>query len=370
MRTIQQTLIIFFICTGSWLLVDNLYYEMTNKSDLLTYSVQFRHAGKIDSFQGPTERYIKNSNPSLYKEKVHFRTGQYGDILPRGGEGQCKILMVGGSTTETHWVPEKERWPFLVGESESLKDKVTTYNFGVGGYNLHQNTNKYLALLQGLKPNIVVVMHQINDAGKAFNGGYYALESVGLYNSYTVNSTGKSAYGRIREAIFSFMPTTGTLWREFRNRATDQRANSTATVKKIDPKRLQAGLRDYLDRLAILSRIVRSNGATLVLVDQVNRSQEMLSDPDYQSPAKDHLLELIKGKGLSVQEYLDYLASYSTGLTRLAEQEKVSVLAANQLFPKLDQNLYDSIHFTPKGSKVFSKLMVNHLEHLKGTSCW
>ena len=104
---------------------------------------------------------------------MRFRTGNYGNILPNGGVEQtdCKVVFLGGSTTESRWMDEDKRWPFLVGNNLNDRDiNIATLNFGSGGQNLHHSLQKFISVIMELQPNIVVVNHLTNDISKAFKG--------------------------------------------------------------------------------------------------------------------------------------------------------------------------------------------------------
>ena len=63
------------------------------------------------------------------------------------------------------YVEEENRYPYLVGNliEKATGDKVTLYNSGVGGNNSLHSLDILLNKLIPLHPDVVVMMHNIND---------------------------------------------------------------------------------------------------------------------------------------------------------------------------------------------------------------
>jgi hypothetical protein len=83
------------------------------------------------------------------------------------------------------------------------------------------------------------------------------------------------------------------------------------------------------------------------------------------SKAKKNLMRLINKKGFTPTQYLQYLNEYEIALFSFAKKHKIPLLDLNEMLPKANHSLYDSIHYTPKGSErvaqVFSAFFVKEI---------
>jgi len=87
-----------------------------------------------------------------------------------------EIVFLGGSTTECLIVEEKKRFPFLAGRAleQQASLKVNTINCGCRGNNTAHSLNSLFNKILPLKPDYVVMMHNINDAVLlAYMGTYW-----------------------------------------------------------------------------------------------------------------------------------------------------------------------------------------------------
>lgn len=353
----KKRLIYLLVFMFALILSDQLVYIFYDKPALTQFQLNIRHSGGIDEYHAPTKEYVAISNDSLYKEKVRFRTSKLGAILPIGGKGTQKVFFIGGSTTETHWVPENQRWPFLVGESPQLSNHIRTYNFGVGGYNLHQNFQKYITLLAGYGPQYIVIMNQANDMGKAFNGGYYNTKDRSLHNSYDSILLENRMIDRCKDLTKVLLPYITSRIVDLSNAS----LGGMTRTSKAHTENMEGYIHAYLKRLELFYIASQEIGAKLILINQPNCSSSMLHDSADRSNAKLNLMRLIKNKGLTATQYLQYLKEYEIALLSFAKKHKVPLLDLNKILPKANYYFYDSIHFTPKGSEKVAQVISSFL---------
>ena len=98
---------------------------------------------------------------------VYIRVDDQGFLMPSRvhDHPDLTLAFLGGSTTECRVVPEDSRFPYLVGRrlEEALTVKVNSYNAARSGNNSLHSINILLHKLMPLKPDVVVMMHNIND---------------------------------------------------------------------------------------------------------------------------------------------------------------------------------------------------------------
>jgi lysophospholipase L1-like esterase len=104
---------------------------------------------------------LKQTDYQINIDKDGFiETGNQVELSP-----DITILFLGGSTTETLYVPEKDRFPSVVERilRSKLIQTINVYNGGVSGNNSMHSLLALLAKGIPLEPNYAVLMHNIND---------------------------------------------------------------------------------------------------------------------------------------------------------------------------------------------------------------
>jgi hypothetical protein len=103
----------------------------------------------------------------LEKKSYRVRTDANGFILPykQYARPDFTLVFLGASTTACIYMDEESRFPALVGNllEQKTGKRVTSYNSGVGGNNSLHSLDLLLNKIIPLKPNVVVMMHNIND---------------------------------------------------------------------------------------------------------------------------------------------------------------------------------------------------------------
>ncbi len=96
-----------------------------------------------------------------------LRVDRQGFIMPSKvhDHPDLTIAFLGGSTTECTYVDEDNRFPYLAGRliEQQTGLKVNSYNAGRSGNNTLHCLNILLNKVVNLKPDIVVLMENIND---------------------------------------------------------------------------------------------------------------------------------------------------------------------------------------------------------------
>lgn len=195
-----MSVIIIFLLAGlyglcSLKIINNTYTEFENKS--IKALLHQYYVGKIIDnnigrfiklrehpplqvrFERPSRNYIKNNDHANTLERKYYRiaTDKHGMIGPSEvhDSPDLKIVFLGGSTTECLYMEENERFPYLVGrELEKILDKkINSYNGGVSANESMHSLNILLNKVLALKPDMVVLMHNINDLNVLRSQGTY-----------------------------------------------------------------------------------------------------------------------------------------------------------------------------------------------------
>ena len=114
----------------------------------------------------PNQEAMRISDGLVQKPYV-LRVDRQGFIMPAKihDHPDLTIAFLGGSTTECAYVDEANRFPYLVGRllERQTHLKVNSYNAGRSGNNTLHCLNILLNKVVNLKPDIVVLMENIND---------------------------------------------------------------------------------------------------------------------------------------------------------------------------------------------------------------
>jgi len=124
---------------------------------------------------GDNDRYISlrehNPNMDVYinsnERKIRIRTDQNGFILGPNQENNKNLdfIFIGGSTTESFFVDEDKRFPYL--SVKMLNDELNTnfksINAGLSGNNLYHSYINLISKVINLKPKYIILMHAVND---------------------------------------------------------------------------------------------------------------------------------------------------------------------------------------------------------------
>lgn len=133
----------------------------------LVLLLRMQHAG--------ADRMLDRSALQLEPPKVRFRTDARGYIEPtqRIADPEFTLAFQGGSTTECLVVQEELRWPNQVAvQLEPLGFRVNALNAGRAGNSAHDALVNLVEIVSRDRPDAVLLMHAINDAGLLAEGGY------------------------------------------------------------------------------------------------------------------------------------------------------------------------------------------------------
>ena len=160
----------------------------------------------------PPDDLILNSN-SLIKKQYKLNIDDNGFIKNGNNLKEINknksIIFFGGSTTETLYVPEKNRFVSVIERklSKNLNRNIILYNGGVSGNNTLHSLLNLIGKGIPLNPEYVVLMHNGTDLSLLRKSGSYwsAPASRSIINISQNNTGGKSIYYLIAREIKNFL---------------------------------------------------------------------------------------------------------------------------------------------------------------------
>lgn len=371
MKILRVIFIQFLVFIVLFVIIDNLLYEFKTSDLEQNRKIYFRHSAFQDYESVPSQFYAQISNETLDTKPQRYRTGKYGETLSDPFDSSrylhsCKIVILGGSSTETRWVEEKSRWPaFIESELKKLGKDTVVFNFGTGGQNLNHSIIKYFSFIAEIKPDVVLMAHEANDIGKSLKGGYYIREAD-LYNSYFIESEKKSVKKRIMSLFTSTLPYSYNFIRDYRNKMYVK----NLLTEKIIPFRASSenfvGLnpteasKTFFARVAALDTFISKDGGKFILIEYPEVYNAVINDKsDFNKSPKQELERISALNGLTSEEYYEYWLEFRTSLKKMIYESNIKMI------PK-DDNLnvddfYDAIHFNKKGSEKYAKYLSNEI---------
>jgi len=309
----------------------------------------------LDTYAIPTDEYCKMMNTeNLIKQKYKFRTDKNGFIMPSEiyPHSDLTIAFLGGSTTETFFVQEKNRFPNLSCKllEEKTGKKINSFNLGVSGMNSMMSINILINKLLPLKPDYALVMHNINDLTTlTYTGSYWNKTNRALITEKEKITFWK----KTRRIIFKIIPHTYIgIQKLIKRQNIDEWADYREKAYRIDTEKI---LTLYENSLNTFINICKSWKIKPVLMTQPNR-----------------FLINKEPKAFLARWNFDYNDFYFTYnainnvIRKTAMQNNIILIDVEKEVPKDSLYLYDVVHLNDNGSILVSKIIANILDyHLK-----
>lgn len=261
--------------------------------------------------------------------RVRARTDRDGFLLPTGEDplrqAGLTIAFLGGSTTESRWVDEARRWPYLTGRlvAQATGRNVRAINAGVSATTLHHSLNVFTNKLLKHAPDLVVITHVINDcAFSVVPGGYeqWAVQSANdratrlLYEWATSHS---DLLGLLRHQYAVWQMPRGPGWAPVEE----------PQGEMPDPVVHERG---YVTRLRMMVALVRAAGGHPVLATETSRE--------------------FARQGTALTPMLACYRAFNAHVREIAAETNAPLLDLERTLRLSPDDVYDSLHFTDSGS--------------------
>jgi lysophospholipase L1-like esterase len=292
----------------------------------------------------------------LEQKKFVLRVDRQGFIMPSRvhDHPDLTLAFLGGSTTESTYVDEDQRFPYLVGRllERDTHLKVNSYNAGRSGNNTLHCLNILLNKVVNLKPDIVVLMENINDlAILMYEKTYWntnpsrspiqerlpAFKTVGQdlrQTFYLVRDLTIPNLSRELKKIFAFPG---------KSKGDEFHGVRGQTIT-IDQDLL---VREYSLNLQTFINICRARGITPVLMTQASRLTE---NPD--PLIKKMMGTLEAGQGITYSAFKGAFDRLNQTIRDVGAKNQVLVIDLAREIPPVKENISDVAHVNDQGSRL------------------
>ncbi|MGP8051790.1 MAG: SGNH/GDSL hydrolase family protein [Desulfobaccales bacterium] len=372
----KKTLVLIFLTflvAATWAAEKVLAYR--NHSQKLVLFTERRYINlrefqpSMDVVDLPTDKSVRESD-SLVKKGYRVRTDANGFILPenRYPDPDLTLVFLGGSTVACLYVEEEERYPYLVGNllEKATGKKVTSYNSGVGGNNSLHSLDILLNKLIPLKPDVVVMMHNINDlVSLIYDRTYWSnnptrapIIDYKLYNNLTgmkaIATLARDTYiPNLHLAFRSLSKKVGMLLGKKAGDPEDEFAKVRGRKITFDAARI---LDEFQMNLQTFINICRARRITPVLMTQFNRYK---SDPD------EKIRQAMRGfesdSKISTQEFKEIYDKFNEATVQVGRRNGVLVIDLARAIPQEAKYMYDVVHLNTAGSRLAAQIISEQL---------
>jgi lysophospholipase L1-like esterase len=293
---------------------------------------------------------------SLAQKEYTLRVDRQGFIMPAKihPHPDLTIVFLGGSTTECTYVDEADRFPYLVGRllAEKTHLRVNSYNAGRSGNNTLHSLNVLLNKVVNLKPDIVVMMHNINDLAILMYEKTYWNTNPSRSpiiekkpNFQTVGKDLEQTFHLVRDLTFPHLS------RALKKMFSFGRKSRGDEFKKVRGKKItiDQGLlvREFSLNLQTFINICRARGITPVLMTQPSRLTE---NPDPLIKKSMHALET--SQGITYAAFKGAFDRLNQTIRDLGAKNHVLVIDLAREIPPVKENICDVAHLNDRGSRL------------------
>lgn len=291
-------------------------------------------------------------------EEGHYslRTNADGFIEPSGvhRDPQLTLVFLGGSTTECAWVEEESRFAHRVSVllGQQLDRRVNSFNGGASGANTLHLLDVLLNKVAALKPDVVILMENINDVNiMLFAGSYW---NDHRSRSLIVVEEQPGRLQQLSSAIGGLLP--GIADRLDRTGWFGPSGDEFEGLRGVKRVRSDVDEPDYEANLVSFVELCRARGTLPILMTQFNR---LAAVPD--DVTGENMRRFERDWGMDYVTYKSLVDGFNETIRRVAQEKGADLIDLEALVPKQGRYMYDIVHLNTAGSQLVSEIIAGEL---------
>jgi hypothetical protein len=323
--------------------------------------------GMIDRFlPGKEERHFD----TLILKEYLLRIDKDGFIMPsrKYADPDISLVFLGASTTECRFLDEEQRFPCLAGAllEKKLGIKVNSYNAARSGNHSLHSLDILLNKVLPLNPQIVVMMHNINDLvilvyEKSYWNHNSSRSVIIDTNNEIVSNFIKIMRDRyipnLSAALHHLEKSIRSLWKS--DRKGDNFTGRRDEFAEVRGKKLvinKAELtRQFEMNLQSFIYLCQARNIVPVLMTMASRLKEQ---PDKV------IADAIRETGLDYGEFKGLFDSFNDSIRQKAAENNIMLIDLAKEIPPEREYFYDVVHHNPKGSAKAAEVISGQLQPL------
>ena len=370
-KTIVLILVIFLAATT---LITEKVLAYLNHSQKMVLFTERRYINLrefpplLDTVEIPQTKSV-NEADGLVQKEYRIRTDSHGFILPykRYPKPDATLVFLGGSTTVCMFMEEEDRFPYLVGNmlEKETGVKVTSINSGVNGNNTLHSLDILLNKVIPLKPDLAVMMENINDLiVLIYDRTYWNHNpSKAPIVEFTFYKNLKGMRALTTLARDTCIPNLHAAIRVLSHKMfgkdrdpDDEFAQERGKKKELHLAEM-AG--EFKMNLQTFINICRARKITPVLMTQFNRVK---ANPD--EKIRKILQKFAFDTKVPVSQFKEIYDKFNEAIVEVGKANDVLVIDLARLIPQEPAYMYDLVHLKPAGSHLAARIISDHLQKL------
>lgn len=364
-------LLVFLAVCGLGLLTEKI---LAFKAGALSHPLGVKRFIKLREFEpGYAEVLLPSlqamaQSDTLVRRPYIIRVDENGFIMPAKVHEHPDLTLVflGGSTTEDIYDDENNRFPYLVGHllEESTGLRVNSYNAAKSGNDSLHSLDVLLNKVLPLKPDLVAMMHNINDLSiLLFEKSYWnrnPSRSPLIEKKPDWRTVGKNLQETFQLARDLVVP---NLYAALHRLLHAEGKSQADEFQQVRGQKIEVN-QDYLVReftlnLQTFINICRARGITPVLLTMPSRLKD---DPD---PLIRRLMQRLEEQnGITYRDFKGAFDRFNQAIREVAAQNRVLLVDLAQEIPQEKEYMSDVVHFTPAGSRLVAQKIAAGLSPL------
>jgi len=364
-------LLVFLAVCGLGLLTEKI---LAFKAGALSHPLGVKRFIKLREFEpGYAEVLLPSlqamaQSDTLVRRPYIIRVDENGFIMPAKVHEHPDLTLVflGGSTTEDIYDDENNRFPYLAGHllEESTGLRVNSYNAAKSGNDSLHSLDVLLNKVVPLKPDLVAMMHNINDLSiLLFEKSYWnrnPSRSPLIEKKPDWRTVGKNLQETFQLARDLVVP---NLYAALHRLLHAEGKSQADEFQQVRGQKIEVN-QDYLVReftlnLQTFINICRARGITPVLLTMPSRLKD---DPD---PLIRRLMQRLEEQnGITYRDFKGAFDRFNQTIREVAAQNRVLLIDLAQEIPQEKEYMSDVAHYTPAGSRLVAQKIAAGLSPL------
>ncbi len=287
-----------------------------------------------------------------------FRTDEHGFIMPAKiyDDPDLSLVFLGGSTIKCNYVEEESRFPYRAGLllGRRLGKKINSYNAGVRANNSMHSLTILLNKVVPLQPDMVVMMHAINDVNiLLFEDTYWNEHHTRSLIVAETQDVGR--FTRLFEATMeTFLP--GFARRLRIGEAFGENADEFAETRGHKNVNTNLGTEGFEANLRSFIAVCRTRNIEPALMTQFN----LLTEKPHKAITK-AMKKLREDWGVDYAAYKRIYDRFNEATRKVAREHHVFLIDLDVLVPKEKKYFIDVVHLNTEGSKLVADIVASEL---------
>lgn len=301
--------------------------------------------------------YFKSQNEGRNKEKLYH---PYLQLVPNDDarlndpkfKSSYKIFCLGGSTTEfkdTHGIGWPDRLEIKLREKYHT-DSITVYNFGKQWYTSLHSLINYEANLRQYKPDLIILMHNINDL---LNNADFSYLSKGSFRNDYGHFYGPSAGIFEKNGLLGFFISKfRTMW-YYRNQ------------RMVFEQDTFPGLVPFTRNIQLLIDLASMDHSKVILLTQPNIYTSVMDEKVKKACMMVNFEAVGKQKKWGFHTAYVGMQQYNNRIKEISTIKNVNIIDLEKHIPKTLKFFYDEVHYNDTTFDIISRVLADEIVRLK-----